>query len=128
MNTSTKLQKQEEPITERTMSKADELELRRYFIKALIWVSGVAVSVIISVGGFLYKRMDDQVSEIKLYRIEALEENKRMAVEYSGRITKLETDIQVIRDWQKDMQETIKESRSNQKEILDAIRSIKEGK
>lgn len=125
MNTSSKLQNQEEPITGKIMSKADELELRRYFIKALIWVSGAAVSIIISVGGFLYKRMDDQVNELKTYRIEHQEENRRIMVDYSSRITRLETDIQVIRDWQKDMQETVKESRSNQREILDAIRSIR---
>lgn len=125
MNTSDKLQNQEEPITGKTMSKADELELRRYFIKALIWVSGAAVSIIISVGGFLYKKMDDRLVALEEYRLTHEEKGKSTLVEYSSRLVKLETDVQVIRDWQKDMQETVKESRSNQREILEAIRSIK---
>lgn len=125
MNTSNKLQNQEEPITEKIMSKADELELRRYFIKALIWVSGAAVSIIISVGGFLYKKMDDRLVTLEEYRLAHEEKGKSTLVEYSSRLVKLETDVQVIRDWQKDMQETVKESRSNQREILEAIRSIR---
>lgn len=125
MNTSNKLQNQEEPITEKIMSKADELELRRYFIKALIWVSGAAVSIIISVGGFLYKKMDDRLVALEEYRLTHEEKGKSTLVEYSSRLVKLETDVQVIRDWQKDMQETVKESRSNQREILEAIRSIR---
>lgn len=125
MNTSDKLLKQQGSNTEAIMSKADELELRRYFIKALIWVSGAAVSIIISVGGFLYKKMDDRLVALEEYRLTHEEKGKSTLVEYSSRLVKLETDVQVIRDWQKDMQETVKESRSNQREILEAIRSIK---
>lgn len=127
MNTSNKLQNPKELITEKIMPKADELELRRYFIKALIWVSSVAVSIIISVGGFLYKKMDDRIAALEEYRLSHEEQNKIRLVEYSSRLVKLEADVQTIRDWQKDMQEMVRLSSSNQREILEAIRSIKRG-
>lgn len=112
-------------LTEKTMSKAEETELRKYFIRALLYVSGVAVSIMLSVGGFLYRRMDEQISEIKAYRVEDMRENRQIVVDYSNRLTRLETDVQIIREWQKEMQETVKESRSNQREILEAIKQTR---
>lgn len=128
MNTSDKLLKQQGSNTEAIMSKADE-ELRRAFIKALMWATGVAVTIIISAGGVLYKQMYDQVkdqaNEFKLYRAEHQEENKRVMVDYSSRIATLENEVNGIKQWQKEMQEMARLSNSNQREILEAIRSIR---
>lgn len=110
-----------ESNTEKNMSKADELEFRRYFTKALAWASGVAVSIVISIGGFLYKKMDDRMTTIE-------KENREIMVDYSSRIVRLETATQDIQVWQKDMQEAVKEamkeSRNNQQEILNAVRGL----
>lgn len=128
MNTSDKLLKQQGSNTEAIMSKADE-ELRRAFIKALMWATGVAVTIIISAGGVLYKQMYDQVKsqadKFETYRIEHQDENKKVMVDYSSRIATLESEVKTIQAWQKEMQEMAKISNSNQQEILAAIRALK---
>lgn len=116
-------------LTEKTMSKAEETELRRYFIKALMWATGVAVTIIMSAGGVLYKQMYDQVKdqalEFKNYRSEHQEENKRVMVDYSSRLAILENEVNTIKQWQKEMQDMAKLSNNNQREILEAIKQIK---
>jgi hypothetical protein len=124
MNISDKSLQQQGSNTETIMSKADELELRRYFIKALVWASGVAVSITISAGGFLYKQIADQVNELNIYRIEHQEENRKIMVDYSSRFATLESEVSTIKQWQKEMQEIAKLSNSNQQEILRAIQSL----
>lgn len=105
------------------MSKSEELELRKYFIRALSWVTSVAIAVIISTGGFLYKKMDERVSATEKYQFVHEKETNVYFREYSDRMTRAELELKELRIIQEERLKVLDTILKSQREIIEAIKT-----
>lgn len=117
------LEKNETVNMGENMSKSEELELRKYFIRALSWVAAIAVTIIISAGGFLYKKMDERVSAIEEYRLVHEKETNTQLREYSDRVTSVEHELKEFKILQEERLKVLDTILKSQREIVEAVKA-----